>query len=129
RLFLDQFHVVDQDFFQLIKLPLVEGSAATVFSQPDSVVLSQSRARKYFGDAEPLGKTILLSQNRCDDTGANCHVNQYAMKVTGVMRDVPHNSHLLVDALFPVTSNADPMPKREWTKWFNIDGWSYARLA
>ena len=71
------------------------------------------RARKYFGDAEPLGKTIILSENRCDDQGANCQVNQYALKVTGVMRDLPHNSHLLLDALFPITSNADPMSQTE----------------
>src|SRR6516164_4586795 len=44
RQFLDQFHVVDPGFFQIIKLPLVEGNPAAVFSQPDSVVLSQSRA-------------------------------------------------------------------------------------
>jgi putative ABC transport system permease protein len=129
RLFLDQFHVVDPNFYQLVELPLVEGTAATVFSQADSVVLSQSRARKYFGDAEPLGKTIILSENRCDDLGANCQVNQYAMKVTGVMRDLPHNTHLDVDAFFPTTSNADPMPQREKGKWFNTHGWAYARLA
>jgi len=129
RLFLDDFHVVDPDFFQLIKLPLVEGSPATVFSQADSVVLSQSRARKYFGDAEPLGKTIILSENRCDDSHQNCHVNQYDLKVTGVMRDVPHNSHLLIDALFPTTSNADPFPQKEKAAWFDSSGYSYARLA
>src|SRR3984885_4832330 len=129
RLFLDQFHVVDPNFFQVIKLPLVEGNPATVFSQADSVVLSQARARKYFGDAEPLGKTILLSENRCDDVGANCRVNQYAMRVTGVMRDIPHNSHLDVDALFPTTSNADPISQREKGKWFNTHGSAYARLA
>jgi putative ABC transport system permease protein len=129
QLFSDQFHVVDPGFFQVIPLPLVEGSASSVFSQADSVVLSQTRARKYFGDGEPLGKTILLSENRCDDLGANCHVNQYALKVTGVMRDVPHNSHLLVDALFPVTSNADPLPKKERDAWFNTHGFAYVRLA
>jgi putative ABC transport system permease protein len=129
RLLPDQFHVVDPNFFQLIKLPLVEGNPATVFSQADSVVLSQTRARKYFGDAEPMGKTITLSENRCDDLGQNCHVNQYSLKVTGVMRDIPHNSHLLVDALFPTTSNADPMSQKEKQAWFNSHGWSYARLA
>ncbi|HEY2009939.1 MAG TPA: ABC transporter permease [Rhizomicrobium sp.] len=129
RLFSDQFHVVDPNFFHFIKLPLAEGAAATVFSQADSVVLSQTRARKYFGDAEPLGKTIILSENRCDDLGENCQVKQYALKVTGVMRDVPHNSHLLIDALFPTTSNADPMPQKEKVAWFNSHGWAYARLA
>jgi putative ABC transport system permease protein len=129
RLFLDQFYVVDPNFFQIIKLPLVEGSPAAVFSQADSVVLSQARARKYFGDAEPLGKTIILSENRCDDLGENCQVKQYDLKVTGVMRDIPHNSHLLIDALFPTTSNADPLSQKEKKAWFNSHGYSYARLA
>jgi putative ABC transport system permease protein len=129
RLFLDQFHVVDPNFFQLVELPLVEGTASTVFSQADSVVLSQSRARKYFGDAEPLGKTITLSENRCDDLGANCQIIQYALKITGIMRDLPHNSHLDVDAFFPTTSNADPMSQPEKGRWFNTHGWAYARLA
>ncbi|HVW74801.1 MAG TPA: ABC transporter permease [Rhizomicrobium sp.] len=129
RLFLDQFYVVDPDFFRIIRLPLVEGNPATVFAQADSVVLSQARARKYFGDGEPLGRTIILSENRCDDLGENCHVNQYALKVTGVMRDMSHNSHLLIDALFPTTSNADPLPQKEKHAWFNSHGYSYARLA
>ena len=129
RLFSDQFHVADPGFFQLVKLPLVAGNPATVFAQPESVVLSQGRARKYFGDADPIGKTITLSENRCDEMGENCKINQYVMTVTGVMRDVPHNSHLDVEAIFPVTSNADPISKIEKTKWFNTHGWAYVRLA
>jgi putative ABC transport system permease protein len=129
RVFSDQFDVVDPDFFQLIKLPLTEGNPATVFSQADSVVLSQTRARKYFGDAEPLGRTIVLSENRCDNQDENCHVAQYTMKVAGVMRDMPHNSHLALDAIFPTTSNTDPLPQREKRAWFNTHGWSYVRLA
>ena len=129
RLFLDQFHVVDPNFFQLVELPLVEGTPGTVFSQANSVVLSQSRARKYFGDAEPLGKTIIVSENRCDDRRENCQTNQYILKVTGVMRDLPHNSHLDVEAFFPTTSNADPISPVEKGKWFNTHGWANARLA
>src|SRR6185503_11428343 len=76
RVFSDQFHVVDPNFFRLIRLPLVEGDAATVLAQPESIVLSQTRARKYFGSAEAVGKVVTLSQNRCDDQGENCHVTQ-----------------------------------------------------
>jgi putative ABC transport system permease protein len=130
RLFFDQFHVVDPNFFQLIKLPLAEGDTAAVFSQPESIVLSQTRARKYFGGAEAVGKTITLSENRCDGQGGNCHVNQYVLKVTGVMRDMPHNSHLFLEALFPVTSGADPMRQEDKnTGWFKPHGFAYARLS
>jgi putative ABC transport system permease protein len=45
------------------------------------------------------------------------------------MRDVPHNSHLLIDALFPNTSNADPLPQREKQAWLDTAGYGYVRLA
>ena len=57
RQFREMVNVVDPNFFQVIKLPLVTGDPATVFRQPESVVLSESAARKFFGSADPIGKT------------------------------------------------------------------------
>ncbi len=57
RQFFETVAVVDPSFFQVIRLPLVEGDPASVLAQPESIVLSQSVARKYFGDLDPLGKT------------------------------------------------------------------------
>ena len=67
RQFPETVDVVDPNFLQVIKLPLVAGDPRTVFAQPDSVVLSESAARKYFGDAIRLGKTIVVSAEYCDE--------------------------------------------------------------
>ncbi|MGH6890237.1 MAG: ABC transporter permease [Rhizomicrobium sp.] len=116
RQFSQNADVVDPGFFQLIRLPLVEGEPAKVFAEPDSVVLSQTLARKYFGDANPLGKTILVDA-------------KYPLTVTGVLRDLPHNTQLYADMVLPNTSRADKMPLSEKQAWLNIDGFGYVRLA
>ena len=101
--------VVDPDFFQVIRLPLVEGNPATVFAQPESVVLSQTTARKYFGDTPAMGKTITITGQVCDSDRQNCETRERPLVVTGIMRDLPHNTQLQADLLIPNTSAADPM--------------------
>ena len=72
RQFVEQVSVVDPSFFKLIRLPLISGDPDSVFRQPDSVVLSQSAARKYFGDADPIGRTLLTGRGNCVATDAAC---------------------------------------------------------
>ena len=64
RSFAERVTVVDPDFFRVIELPLVEGSAARVLAQPESIVLSQHAARKYFGNVDPVGKTVRVLPSR-----------------------------------------------------------------
>jgi putative ABC transport system permease protein len=75
----------DSSLFSIFDLPLVQGDPKTALTAPFSIVLSQTTAKKYFGDANPMGQTILLS-----DSGYNA-------KVTGVMKDIPGNSSLKAD--------------------------------
>ncbi|HLY07157.1 MAG TPA: ABC transporter permease [Rhizomicrobium sp.] len=116
RQFSEYVDVVDPDFFRVIRLPLIEGDAATVFAQPESAVLSETEAKKYFGNQDPLGKTITMD-------GA------HPLKVTGVMRDLPHNTQLVADIAVPNTSHADQLPQAEKQAWTNDDGESFVRLA
>ncbi len=111
---------VDPNFFQVIKLPLVRGNPATVLAKPESVVVSEATAKKFFGSADPIGKTVMA--------GAN------ALVVTGVLRDLPHNTHLTVapglDLIMPNTSKADTMPPAaRLTSWLNVQGTGYVKLA
>ena len=55
RQFLDAVNVVSANFFQIVRLPLVQGDPARVFAQPESIVISESAARKYFGDKPGAG--------------------------------------------------------------------------
>jgi putative ABC transport system permease protein len=120
---------VDPGFFKLIHLPLASGDADTVFRQPQSLVLSQSAARKYFGDANPIGRILTTGRGDCADTDAACRSQTVSLKVTGVIRDLPHNSQLTGDVFLPNTSIADTVSQEVKRSWFDESGWGYVRLA
>ncbi len=116
RLFSAKVIAADPNFFQLIKLPLIQGDPAAVLAKPESIVLSQTAARRFFGDANPLGKTITMS-------------GTHPLLVTGIMRDLPHNTHMRAEMVMPNTSKADAMDQDGKSRWLNISGWGYVKLA
>src|SRR3954471_10627091 len=71
----------DQYFTSLFDYAWLEGNAKTALSEPNTVVLTESIAHKYFGEKEAMGQVINLE-------------NQYNLKVTGIIKDVPGNTHL-----------------------------------
>jgi len=75
-----------KDFFDVFSFPLAVGSVETVLDQKNAVVLTRAMVRKYFGEEDPLGKTIHL--NRYDDK---------EFVVTGIAENVDHNSYLEFD--------------------------------
>lgn len=79
-----RFLYADAPFFQLFSFPLQTGNAATVLNGPNMVVISASMAKKYFGDTDPIGKTLLINGTR-------------SLQVTGVAVDPPANTHLKFD--------------------------------
>src|SRR6185312_2088991 len=123
---LERVTVVDPGFLQIIQLPLRQGSPAHVLAQPESVVLSESMARKYFGDIDPIGKTIKVSgvwPDKCKADEAKCYFAVHTLTVTGVLKDLPHNTQLVADFLMPNTSSADELPQSDKTGgWNGVDG-------
>ncbi len=127
RQFSQQVDIVDPDFFEIIRLPFVEGDAGSVFRQPESVVLTQLAAKEYFGNADPIGRTITAAAGNCADQDTACP--QVSLRVTGVVRDLPHNTQLVGDAFIPTTSLANPVPLDMRQAWFDQNGYGYVRLA
>jgi putative ABC transport system permease protein len=133
RQFFETVAVVDPSFFQVIRLPLVEGDPASVLAHPESIVLSQSVARKYFGDIDPLGKTVTVTGSgiMCDRNDAACLTAAHPLTVTGVLRDLPANTQFSVDLVMPNSSQADQLPKgfreQEWTSTNGV--YNYVALA
>jgi putative ABC transport system permease protein len=84
-------YLTDVDFFQLFDFPLLEGNPATVLKDPKSIVLTASAAKKYFGTQDPIGKTIQMNKD-------------LQLKVTGIAKDVPSNSHLDFDIIVPISN-------------------------
>jgi len=79
---------VDPSFLKMFTYPLVNGDKTTALDSPFSVVLSEDLAVKYFGTDDPIGKVITLN-------------NQHEFTVTGVLKNIPHNSYLQFDFLIP----------------------------
>ncbi|CAA9337383.1 MAG: Acidobacterial duplicated orphan permease (function unknown) [uncultured Cytophagales bacterium] len=77
----------DASFLTLFSFPLVKGDARTALAEINTAVVTESAARRYFGNEEPLGKRIIFN-------GVEYYV------ITGVVRDVPANSHVQFDFLF-----------------------------
>ena len=130
RAFSERVAVVDPNFLQIIPLPLLAGDPRTVLANPESVVLSQSMARKYFGDADPLGKTISPLKPPCAPTAPSCDNSTVPLKVSGVMRDLPHNTQLYADMLVPNTSIVDRVGQEQKHCWVcNARTFGYVALA
>ena len=80
------FYLADSTVFDVFNVPLVVGNPRTVLTGNDKVVLSESIARKYFGDENPIGKIVIAE-------------GTFHLEVTGIMRDLPSNTHLGFDIL------------------------------
>lgn len=84
---------VDSTFFDVFTFPVIEGNPKTALTEPNSTVITESTARKYFGTTQALGKTI-----ETDEHGSTLY------KVTAVIEDMPLNSHFNFDFLFSMAN-------------------------
>ena len=110
----DAILVTDPSFFDVFDFQLTRGDIRTALSEPFSIILTTSAAKKYFGDADPMGQTLLI--NMFDSTGTGAHY-----KVTGIMPDAPKNSHFTFNILasFKTAEVANP-------DILTVDGWGDA---
>ncbi len=97
---------VDPEFLTMFSFPLIYGDANSVLDDPNSVVITKKTAQKYFGNANPVGKRFRVD-------------NQYDLTITGVLDDIPHNSHLDFSILVPLSSE---LIRDE----FETDRWQYS---
>ena len=78
----------DPSIFRVFTFPLLEGDPSLALTEPHSIVLTESMAKKYFGDEEAMGKAVRLN-------------NETDMLVTGVMKDLPRNTSRKFDFVVP----------------------------
>ncbi len=89
----------DPSFFQVAPLPALAGDLAHALDAPDSIVLTEHMARKYFGRAAPLGEVL--------------HVDGHPLRVTAVLKDLPSNTHLKAEMIGSGKSIAGPIVNYE----------------
>ena len=104
----------DSTFLQVFSFPLLKGDAHTVLRRPDAILITEEMAAKYFGHEDPIGK-VLRKNNKSN------------VIVTGVLANIPANSHLQFDFIQPSSA---PEQRREWTEnpWDNFSFYTYIQL-
>lgn len=107
RAFYEPFLSADSSFFQLFDFNMIRGNPATALNQPNSVVLTQEFANRLFGEQDPLGKTI--------DTDRGI-----PLQVTGVLENLPVNSHLQ----FPAVISFSSFKNAPWYERMVTSDWS-----
>jgi putative ABC transport system permease protein len=97
-------YFVDSSFFKVFSFPLIRGDKNNCLKDPNTVVISESVAKKYFGDKDPLNKTLIAN-------------GSFPAKVTGVFADPPENSHIKFNVLFHFDGwGADE--NWRWPEWY-----------
>ncbi|MBN2398743.1 MAG: ABC transporter permease [Candidatus Aminicenantes bacterium] len=99
RFFEKRVWFADPEIFRILRIPFLEGSARTALSQPRTVVICESMARKYFGSLPPLGRSLSIEIDY--DIGPAV-VEDF--EVTGIIRDAPANTHLKYDLLLSMST-------------------------
>lgn len=74
----------DSNFFDVFSIPLLKGNPKTILKEPRTLVITETIANKYFGDADPIGKTLILGEKD-------------VYRITGLCKDVPSNTHFHYD--------------------------------
>jgi putative ABC transport system permease protein len=87
--FWEEIDLADPSIFKIFSFRLLQGDPETALNNPGSIILSETKARKYFGTTNPLGQKLLIGDSKTP------------FIITGVMRDVPPNSQLQFDFLCP----------------------------
>ena len=104
--------IADSNFFGFFSFPLLRGSSANVLDDPNSIVLTETAAKKYFGDEDPMGKIVEMNNYR-------------KLRVTGIAKDVPSNSHLDFDIIIPLSF----YEHMDWMQqWINNNNFTYVLL-
>ena len=105
RLKLNDVVYADNSFLQLFDFKLLIGNRKTVLAEPSTAVITESTAKKYFKDADPVGKTIVT-------------LNNIPVKITGVAKDVPSNSSIQFTVLISWATIETPANKNYFS-WMN----------
>ncbi len=103
---------VDANVFEFFGINLISGDAATALLEPKTMVITQELASKYFGEEDPIGKIVKIS-------------NQEDYKVTGVMEPLPQNTHFHFDVL----ASMETLDEAKNAIWLSQNFQTYIRLA
>ncbi len=110
--------MADESFFDVLNLPLVRGDRQTALGGADSLVLTESEARRYFGNQDPMGRTLNIVRRGVPAL----------LRVTGVLRDLPDNSHLRLAMVSRISGTVFADQPQAMERWNSTPAYVYVRL-
>ncbi|MEO8069490.1 MAG: ABC transporter permease [Flavobacteriales bacterium] len=108
-------YLVDSTVFEMFNYPLLVGDPKSALAKPGSIVLSQQLAKKYFGDADPMGQMMKWD-------------GSMDVQVTGILGDIPRNSHISFEGLVSIGTILQFWKNIETRNWVWNPCWTYVRL-
>jgi putative ABC transport system permease protein len=112
----ERIFFADSTLFKVFDFELVKGNSSLALKDINSIVISKSLARKYFHSDDPIGKSFRFN-------------NQTDLTVTGVMEDIPANSHFVADAFISFSSLEELLGEKRLSHWGQFDHYTYILLA
>lgn len=100
----DNISMADPGFFRMFSFPFIMGDPETALAERDAIVLTENAAQRYFGNENPIGKVLHLYSQNAD------------LRVTGVIEDIPGNSHFQFDFMIRVEFLGEDRLAR-WEEW------------
>jgi putative ABC transport system permease protein len=100
----DDVATADSNFFKVFDFRLLKGDPNTALKYPNSVILSESEAKKFFGNENPIGQSLTMTRIKFHAT------------VTGLMQDIPENSHLKIHMIYSADT-LGPIESQMWDQY------------
>ena len=105
----DNFFLADPSIIDILDFKFIKGNPKLALTAPNSIVITETTAKRYFKDEEPLGKTLIIEKNE-------------SFHVTGIIADMPKQSHFHADFFGSLTTYGEMT--NPWQHW----GWTYVML-
>ena len=110
----EQYCYTEPAFFDLFNFPILKGEKGGQLVRPNTMVITESAARRYFAGGDPIGKVLTFRTSS----------SEQHFEVTGVIADMPYNSHLHYDFLLSYST----IPEARRDIWYIHGVYTYVRL-
>ncbi|MCB0851202.1 MAG: ABC transporter permease, partial [Bacteroidetes bacterium] len=112
----DRIYIAEQGFLDMFSFPILQGNTASALKEPYQLVFTEPTARKYFGEENPIGQTVLFG------------IDEKPYTVTGVVAQPPSNSQFSFDILMSFATIEHENPDISTGRWFWFDYYTYIAL-
>ncbi|MDB5229875.1 MAG: hypothetical protein JWN76_680 [Chitinophagaceae bacterium] len=117
--FNENLRMVDSTFFRVFDFELIKGDRKNPFPTSNSIILTEKLAKKYFGNSDPVGKSIELQMS----------LDTVVFSVSGIAKEAPVESSIRYTALIPFSNAKSYFSKNAMRSWFNINPETYVLLG